>query len=148
MSSLSVSLTRLQSEYCTPFLLIYFILFILSINHKFKFYTDFTCSVGPYFSYPVSSRWSAGSKLLAGYSRFSKYTLSSSTAEIGKKGGLTFGSGLSMNYMVKQNFGVRFFVDYNLLPSPVPGNCTIKHLLTVGGSVKVQFVTQGLNFLT
>lgn len=99
----------------------------------------FTGSVGPYFSYPVSSRWSAGSKLLAGYSRFSKYTLSSSTAEIGKKGGLTFGSGLSMNYMVKQNFGVRFFVDYNLLPSPVPGNCTIKHLLTVGGSVKVQF---------
>jgi len=99
----------------------------------------FTCSVGPYFSYPVSSRWSAGSKLLAGYSRFSKYTLSSSTAEIGKKGGLTIGSGLSMDYLVKQNFGVRFFVDYNLLPSPVPGNCTLKHLLTVGGSMKVQF---------
>jgi len=62
----------------------------------------FTGSVGPYFSYPVSSRWSAGSKLLAGYSHFSKYTLSSSTAEIGKKGGLTFGTGISMNYLVKQ----------------------------------------------
>ena len=29
------------------------------------------------------------------------------------------------------------FCNTNNLPSPVLGNCTIKHLLTVGGSIKV-----------
>jgi len=94
-------------------------------------------SAGTYFSYPISTRWSAGSKLLAGYTHFSKCTLSS--AVIGKTGGISFGTGCSMNYLVKQNFSMRFFFDYNLLPSSIPANTSAQHLLTFGGSANVIF---------
>ncbi|WP_321439208.1 phosphatase PAP2 family protein [uncultured Bacteroides sp.] len=94
-------------------------------------------SAGAYFSYPISTRWSAGSKLLAGYTHFSKCTLSS--AVIGKTGGISFGTGCSMDYLVKQNFSMRFFFDYNLLPSSIPANTSAQHLLTFGGSANVIF---------
>jgi len=94
-------------------------------------------SAGTYFSYPISTRWSAGSKLLAGYTHFSKCTLSS--AVIGKTGGINLGTGCSMNYLVKQNFSIKFFFDYNLLPSFIPANNSAGHLLTFGGSTNIVF---------
>ncbi|WP_321426490.1 phosphatase PAP2 family protein [uncultured Bacteroides sp.] len=97
----------------------------------------FSASAGTYFSYPISVRWSAGSKLLVGYSHFSKCTLSS--AVIGKTGGVILGTGASLNYLVKKNFGIKFFLDYNLLPSPIPANNNMKQLITLGGSAKVLF---------
>lgn len=97
-----------------------------------------TASAGTYFSYPISKRWSAGSKLLAGYSHFSKCNLSSSEV-VGKTGGISIGTGCSMNYLVKQNFGIKFFIDYNLTPSPISTNNSIEHMFTFGGSAKVLF---------
>jgi hypothetical protein len=97
----------------------------------------FSASAGTYFSYPISVRWSAGSKLLAGYSHFSKCALSS--AIIGKTGGVILGTGASLNYLVKKNFGIKFFLDYNLSPSPIPANNSMKQLITLGGSAKVLF---------
>ena len=96
-----------------------------------------SASAGTYFSYPISARWAAGSKFLAGYSRFSKCTVSS--AVIGKTGGISLGTGCSLNYLVKQNFGVKFFFDYNLSPSPIPANNNMKQILTLGAVAKVLF---------
>ncbi|WP_321519702.1 phosphatase PAP2 family protein [uncultured Bacteroides sp.] len=97
----------------------------------------FSGSVGAYFSYPITTRWSVGSKLLAGYTHFPKCKLSS--IEIGRTGGVSLGTGCSLNYLAKQNLGIRFFMDYDLLPSPIPLNNHAEHQFTLGGAVNVLF---------
>ena len=51
------------------------------------------CSVtaGPYFSYPLSTRWRIGSKLLCGYEHYKPYTTSGYRIE--GRGGFTVGTG-------------------------------------------------------
>lgn len=71
---------------------------------------------GPYFSYPLTSRWTVGSKLLAGYVNYSKLELSDGT-EVPQHHGVGFGSGLSFAYQARERYGIRFFLDYNLQPS-------------------------------
>lgn len=97
----------------------------------------FTSVAGPYFSYPMSSRWLAGSKALVGYTYYSKSQLSK--IQIGNTGGLTLGTGLSLTYLAKQNLGVRFCLDYNLLPSMDARVNQMEHLLTAGGAVNIMF---------
>ena len=71
---------------------------------------------GPYFSYPITSRWNVGSKLLGGYVAYPKLSLSGVTV-VPKNSGVCFGSGISFSYKAKENYGIRFFLDYNLQPS-------------------------------
>ena len=71
---------------------------------------------GPYFSYPITSRWNIGSKLLAGYVTYPKLSLSRGTV-VPKNCGVCFGSGISFSYKAKEYYGIRFFLDYNLQPS-------------------------------
>lgn len=71
---------------------------------------------GPYFSYPITSRWNIGSKLLTGYISYPKLSLSGGTV-VPKNCGICFGSGISFSYKAKENYGIRFFLDYNLQPS-------------------------------
>lgn len=71
---------------------------------------------GPYFSYPLTSRWNIGSKLLAGYVGYNKLELSDGTV-VPSNGGVCFGSGISFSYKAKEHYGIRFFLDYNLQPS-------------------------------
>lgn len=73
----------------------------------------FSLMAGPYFSYPILPRWLVGSKFLAGSTRNSKmemdngYVFKSSSV-------VSFGTGLSFTYKVRQRYGIRFFLDYNL----------------------------------
>lgn len=70
---------------------------------------------GGYFSYPLSNRWSVGSKLLCGYMRYPELQLSD--IEIASRNCICFGTGLSTMYRANNHYGLRFFLDYNLQPS-------------------------------
>ncbi len=70
---------------------------------------------GSYFSYPLSRRWLIGSKLLCGFVHYPRLELSNVT--VGTRNGVCFGSGLSCTFRAGSNYGIRFFVDYNLQPS-------------------------------
>lgn len=72
-------------------------------------------SAGSYFSYPLSSRWLIGSKLLAGYIHYPKLKLTNKT--VTSRNGISFGSGASLTFKAKEHYGIRFFLDYNLSPS-------------------------------
>lgn len=94
--------------------------------------------VGPYFSYPITSRWNIGSKLLTGYTYYPKLELSDGTI-VEKNGGISFGSGLSFSYKAKENYGIRFFLDYNLQPSHSKHSGEWMNTLAVGTSFGVNF---------
>ena len=70
---------------------------------------------GSYFSYPLSQRWAIGSKLLCGFVHYPRLELSNVT--VGTRNGVCFGSGLSCSFKANNNYGIRFFIDYNLQPS-------------------------------
>ena len=70
---------------------------------------------GGYFSYPLSRRWAIGSKLLCGFVHYPRLQLSDVT--VGTRNGVCFGSGLSGTFKANNNYGIRFFIDYNLQPS-------------------------------
>lgn len=72
-------------------------------------------SAGSYFSYPLSSRWLIGSKLLAGYIHYPKLKLTDKT--VTSRNGVSFGSGASLTFKAKEYYGIRFFLDYNLSSS-------------------------------
>lgn len=93
---------------------------------------------GPYFSYPITSRWNVGSKLLAGYVGYQKLKLTDGTI-VPKNGGVCFGSGISFGYKAKGQYGIRFFLDYNLIPSHSKHSGEWMNTLAVGSSFGVNF---------
>lgn len=93
---------------------------------------------GPYFSYPITSRWNIGSKLLAGYIAYPSLSLSGGTV-IPKNCGVCFGSGISFSYKAKENYGIRFFLDYNLQPSHSKNSGEWMNTLAVGTTFGVNF---------
>lgn len=97
------------------------------------------CSVtaGPYFSYPLSTRWRIGSKLLCGYEHYKPYTTSDYRIE--GRGGFTVGTGFSSTYLVNRNLGVRFTADYDVAPPLVSSSCEAMHKLTLGMAVSAMF---------
>ncbi len=88
---------------------------------------------GGYFSYPFASRWLIGSKLLGGYVHYPALALSNNT--IPARNGICFGSGISLTYRAKEHYGIRFFLDHNLLPSHCPGSREYMNTLTCGLSL-------------
>ncbi len=94
-------------------------------------------SVGSYFSYPFSHRWSIGSKLLAGYVHYPTLKLKDQT--IPSNGGLTFGSGLALSFKARKHYGMRFFLDYNLQPSHSKGTREWMNTLVLGAAFVVTF---------
>lgn len=101
--------------------------------------------VGPYFSYPITSRWLFSTKLLAGYSYFPeaelKYTLNKKdkTYITSEPGRLSIGTGVALTYFVRQNFGMRFFADYNMLPSFISSGKKVLNSMTFGSSTCIMF---------
>jgi len=93
---------------------------------------------GPYFSYPITSRWNVGSKLLVGYVGYQKLELSDGTI-VPKNGGICFGSGISFGYKAKGQYGIRFFLDYNLTPSHSKHSGEWMNTLAVGSTFGVNF---------
>ena len=93
---------------------------------------------GPYVSYPITSRWLIGSKLLAGYVAYPKLELEDGMV-VPQNSGVCLGSGISVSYKAKEKYGIRFFLDYNLLPSHSKRSGEWMHTLTVGTTFGVHF---------
>ncbi len=93
---------------------------------------------GPYVSYPLTSRWNIGSKLLAGYVSYPKLELSNGSV-VPSNCGVCFGSGLSVSYKARERYGIRFFLDYNLLPSHSKQSGEWMNTLAIGSTFGVHF---------
>lgn len=106
---------------------------------------------GAYAQYPCSSRWSVGCKALAGYNYMPSNALGCEGIEFDRDG-FVWSAGVSIGYVLKRNFGARFFCDYTstsasygLSPSQElgitaarSGHSTI-HALTWGASANILF---------
>lgn len=90
---------------------------------------------GGYFSYPLSSRWLVGSKLLGGYVHYPRLRLTDQT--VPERGGFCMGSGVSLTFKAKEHYGIRFFLDYHLLPSHSKKSGEYMNMLTLGSSFMV-----------
>ncbi len=93
---------------------------------------------GPYVSYPLTSRWNIGSKLLAGYVGYQELELSDGMVVPGN-GGVCFGSGISFSYKARNHYGIRFFLDYNLQPSHSEKSGEWMSTLAIGTSFGFNF---------
>ena len=92
---------------------------------------------GGYFSYPLSSRFLLGSKLLGGYIHYPQLRLSDET--IPRRDGICFGSGVSLTFRATEHYGMKLFADYNLMPSHSRGSREWMNTLAVGSSFMISF---------
>ncbi len=92
---------------------------------------------GSYFSLPLSQRWMIGSKLLCGWVHYPQLNLS--TISVAARDGVCFGSGLSTTFRVHERYGLRFFVDYNLLPSHNKANAEWMNMVVYGISFSIMW---------
>ena len=92
---------------------------------------------GSYFSYPLSSRWLIGSKLLGGYVHYPQLELTDRS--VSARNGFCMGSGVSLTFKAKEYYGIRFFLDYNLLPSHSRNSGEYMNMLTLGSSFMITF---------
>ena len=90
---------------------------------------------GSYFSYPLSSRWMIGSKLLGGYVHYPLLQLADRL--VTARNGFSFGSGVSLTFKAKAHCGIRFFLDYDLLPSHSKNSGEYMNMLTLGSSFMI-----------
>lgn len=91
---------------------------------------------GSYLSFPISSRFLAGGKILCGYIHYPELQLSD--ISIRKKDGFCFGNGISMTFRATEYYGLKLFLDYNLQPSPGESN-QLMNTLAVGSSFAITF---------
>lgn len=87
---------------------------------------------GVYGSYPLTKRWSVGSKLLGGYVHYPKLELLNNT--VPTRSGMTFSTGLSTTYRAANHYGLRLFPDYNLMPSHSRHSNEWMNTMTLGTS--------------
>lgn len=94
-------------------------------------------SGGCYFSYPLSSRFLVGSKLLGGFVYYPKLQFHDIT--VPQRNGFSFGSGLSLTFRVTEHYGMKLFLDYNLMPSHSRRHAEWMNTLVAGSSFIVTF---------
>ena len=90
---------------------------------------------GAYFSYPLSSRWLVGSKLLGGYVHYPQLKLTDRF--VPARNGFCIGSGVSLTFKAKEHYGVKFFLDYNLLPPHSKDSSEHMNMLICGSSFMI-----------
>lgn len=93
--------------------------------------------VGGYFSYPLSSRFLIGSKLLSGYVHYPQLKLSDGTVPC--RNGVCFGSGVSLTFRATEHYGMKLFADYNLMPSHSRESGEWMNTLAVGSAFMISF---------
>lgn len=103
-------------------------------DKTFRFHTF---NVGGYASYPLSRRISFGTKLLAGFTQYSKLTLSDRT--ISTEGGFSMCSGISTAFRARERISFRLFTDYNMIPPHSGSTREYMHTLTIGAMTSVTF---------
>ena len=92
---------------------------------------------GPYFSWPLTSRCSLGTKLVTGYVHMASMKLPEQT--IAARNGADFGTGLSCSYKLRQNYMVALHLDYHLLPPQSTYSRREQHMLWAGSSFNIIF---------
>lgn len=103
-------------------------------DNTFNYYSF---HAGPYFSLPVTLRWSLGSKLLVGSVYYPAQNIAGE--ELVRNQGLSVGTGLSINYQVKERLAGSIFLDYNI-QAPQSLSCReYMHTMTLGARVAVTF---------
>lgn len=95
-------------------------------------YEAVAISAGGYASYPITRRWLAGTKLLASFVHYPDLQLGDT--RVPRRNGLGLGTGLSLTFKAERHYGLRFFLDYDLLPSHSPQSGEYMNKLTVGSS--------------
>ena len=93
--------------------------------------------IGPYVSYPFSTRWLVGARLQGGCEIYKACGTDMRT--LGDRSGFSLGTGISTTYFATQNLGVRFSTDYDMAPPVVDGSRSRLHKLTLGLSVCAMF---------
>ncbi len=93
---------------------------------------------GAYFSYPLATQILIGAKGLLGYNYYSLSMLQNNI-RVGGKGGLGAGIGASVTILPKAKLGVKFFIDYNMLPGFVTSDKSVVHLMTLGSVASFLF---------
>lgn len=92
---------------------------------------------GGYFSYPLSSRFLIGGKLLGGYVHYPQLQLSDET--IPRRDGICFGSGVSLTFRATRHYGMKLFLDYNLMPSHSWRSGEWMNTMTAGSAFMILF---------
>lgn len=92
---------------------------------------------GCYFSYPLSPRFLIGSKLLGGFVHYPRLQLNGIT--IPGRYGFCFGSGLSVSFRATKHYGMKLFLDYDLMPPHSRGHSEWINALVAGSSFMATF---------
>ena len=94
-------------------------------------------SLGPYFSLPVTPRWTVGTKLLGTYTQYNATNIGG--IHVPRNCGLGIGSGLDIGYLVKRHFGFSLFMDYNIQPPHSQQSDEYVHTMTLGTKAAIRF---------
>lgn len=97
----------------------------------------YNLSLGPYFSFPLTPRWTLGTKLLATYTQYNATNIGG--IHVPRNGGMGVGSGLNIDYRVRQHFGFGLFMDYNIQPPHSQHSGEYVHTMTLGAKAAIRF---------
>lgn len=92
---------------------------------------------GPYFSWPLTTRCSLGSKVTAGYVHMDSMNLPDKS--VAARNGADFSTGLNCTYKVRQNYLMGLYLDYFLLPPQSNYDQRMQHMLMAGTSFNIIF---------
>ena len=102
-------------------------------DNTFDFYR---IGVGPYFSLPLTRRWSLGSKLLTGRIWYPTKTIDG--IRLKHRDGWSFASGVSIDYQAQEHLMGSIFLDYGLQSPQSHMSGEYIHLMTLGARVSVR----------
>ena len=97
---------------------------------------DATAMAGPYFSFPVTHRFSLGSKLVGGGVWYPKTSING--ISVGNNHGFSCGTGLSLKYDVRKHLSGIIFLDYNIQAPASHGSREYMHIMTLGAKVALR----------
>ena len=102
-------------------------------ENTFNFYS---LGIGPYFSFPLTHRWSISSKLLIGEVWYPKTTVDN--MEIRKNNGLMTGTGAAIDYQIRSRCVGSIFLDYNIQAPASRHSGEYMHFMTLGAKVSIR----------
>ena len=101
-----------------------------------KTFNYFTAMAGPYFSFPITHRFSLGSKLVGGGVWYPKTSING--ISVGQNHGLSCGTGLSLKYDVRKHLSGIIFLDYNIQAPASHDSGEYMHIMTLGVKVALR----------
>ena len=98
-----------------------------------KTFNYLTAMAGPYFSLPVTHRFSFGSKIIGGCVWYPKTKING--IPIDNNYGFSCGTGLSLKYDVRKFLSAMIFLDYNIQAPASHSSREYIHIMTLGAKV-------------